>query len=75
MCRPLSPYAFCSGYIANWDLPTQSNTVMRGNTVNSDQFIGVVLLNSDTTGAGWHCSDNTPPAVFKGPKATTPCPA
>ena len=29
-----------SGYIANWDLPSQNYTTMIGNTVNSDQFIG-----------------------------------
>ena len=60
--------------IANWDLRWQNETTLTGNTVNADEMIGVVLMNDDFVGAGWHCSGNSPPAVFKG-KSSTPCPA
>lgn len=63
-----------SGYIANWDLLWQNESTMSGNTVNADEMIGAVLMNDDVVGAGWHCSGNSPPAVFKG-KTTVPCPA
>ena len=63
-----------SGYIANWDLLWSNETTLIGNTVNPDQFIGVVNLNADIVGPGWHCSNNNPPAVFKFKSGDQPCP-
>jgi hypothetical protein len=65
-----------SGYIAGgWDLLWQNETTMVNNKVNGDQFIGAVLMNADVIGPGWHCSGNSPPAVFQRGKSSTPCPA
>jgi len=63
-----------SGYIANWDLQWSNATTMKGNIVNPDQFIGVMLLNDDIIGPNWHCSENNPPAVFKYKSGDQPCP-
>ena len=51
-----------SGYILNWDLQTTTATNWEDNTVNPDQQIGVLCLNSDTAGAGNTCKGNKPPA-------------
>lgn len=63
-----------SGYIANWDLAWSNATTFIGNTVNPDQMIGVVLMNSDVIGTpGLVCKGNTPPAVISNKGKTTPC--
>jgi hypothetical protein len=68
-----------SGYLAAWDLATTRNTHWEGNTVNSDQFIGVVCLGDDRADAalGNTCRNNTPTATLcscAGGKCTkTPC--
>ena len=64
-----------SGYIAAWDLQWANETTMVGNSVNPDQFIGVVLMNNDVIGPGWRCEGNSPPAVFKSGAKSVPCPS
>jgi hypothetical protein len=65
-----------SGYIMAYDLLWVNETRYEGNTVNADQSIGVLLLNSDVVGPGVTCAGNTPPAVFNGPARgeSKPCP-
>ena len=51
-----------------------NETRFEDNTVNPDQFIGVVLMNSDVVGLpGLSCKNNTPAAVVKKGSANTPC--
>lgn len=63
-----------SGYIANWNLAWTNATTFIGNTVNPDQFIGVVLMKTDVIGKpGLICKDNTPPATISANGQKTPC--
>jgi hypothetical protein len=63
-----------SGYILVYNVPQSNDLLFQGNTVNSDQSIGVLLGSTDTA-AGIKCSGNSPAATIcqMGSKSCKPC--